>query len=218
MRIGAALAALAVQVLVLLALVKGLAAVGLIADPLPGTVAFNVPLARPPSEPKPSVTDDEAVGRQGAEAPRLHPREVAAPAPPIAFLRPAAPTLSASGDAGAGTGAGGTGTGPGSGGSGSGTGAGARKVEKIAGDIRSAKDYPLEGRSDRLGRRVVIAVTVGIDGRPIQCRVARPSGNAEADRITCQLAMERFRFRPATDSNGIPIEAVYGWEQRWFAP
>ena len=104
-------------------------------------------------------------------------------------------------------------------GTGSGQGAGgARKVEKIAGDIRSARDYPKAGREDRLGRRVVIAITVGVDGKPKACRIARASGNDEADRITCQLAVERFRFRPATDRNGNPVEAVYGWEQRWFAP
>ena len=225
-RIGAALAALAVQVLVFVALVKGLAAAGVIADPLSGTVAFNLPLAPSSPQPKPAVSGEDAAGRQGAEAPRASPREAAAPAPSIAFPRPAAPPIAASGDAnragagesGAGSGAGGTGSGSGSGGFGTGTGAGAHKVEKIAGDIRAARDYPAAGRSDRLGRRVVIAVAVGVDGRPTQCRVARPSGNAEADRITCQLAMERFRFRPATDGNGTPIEAVYGWEQRWFTP
>jgi protein TonB len=34
--------------------------------------------------------------------------------------------------------------------------------------------------------------------------------------ITCRLAEERFRFRPSLDNQGNPVEAMYGWRQRWF--
>ena len=36
---------------------------------------------------------------------------------------------------------------------------------------------------------------VGTDGKPTACRVARPSRDAEANAITCRLALQRFRFR-----------------------
>jgi protein TonB len=61
-------------------------------------------------------------------------------------------------------------------------------------------------------------LTVGTDGRVRSCRIHKPSPDAEADAITCRLARERFRFRPATDRAGNPIESEFGWQQRWFAP
>ncbi|MBA3054099.1 MAG: energy transducer TonB, partial [Sphingomonadales bacterium] len=120
-------------------------------------------------------------------------------------------------DEGAGTGAGGRGEGTGSGGSGSGQGAGGgTKPIKIAGEINSARDYPSATRDLRIGDSVVIWLTVGTDGKPDACKVARPSKDAEANAITCRLALERFRFRPATDANGKPVVSTYGWQQRWF--
>jgi protein TonB len=46
--------------------------------------------------------------------------------------------------------------------------------------------------------------------------VVEPSPDPEADRITCRLAEERFRFRPARNAGGEPVAAQYGWRQRWF--
>jgi protein TonB len=88
----------------------------------------------------------------------------------------------------------------------------------LSGTISSARDYPAKSRNLRLGSEVTVALTVGIDGRVRGCRVHRPSRDPEADRTTCRLATERFRFRPATDAAGQPVESVYGWRQRWFAP
>jgi protein TonB len=112
----------------------------------------------------------------------------------------------------------GEGTGSGSSASGSG-GIAITRPEKIAGDIRSAGDYPVPpgGRQTRFGQSVTIAMTVGIDGRASNCRVVRPSNDPAADRITCELAVERFRFRPATDSNGDQVPSTYGWRQDFFA-
>ena len=63
---------------------------------------------------------------------------------------------------------------------------------------------------------MVVAITVGTAGKPTACRVPRPSRDAEANAITCRLAMQRFRFRPATDSAGNPIVSTFGWKQTWF--
>ena len=97
-------------------------------------------------------------------------------------------------------------------------GGGAGKAVKIAGDINSARDYPPATREQRLGDYVIVALTVGTDGRVSNCRIHRPSKDPQSDQITCRLATERFRFRPATDAAGNPVESVYGWRQRWFAP
>jgi len=87
---------------------------------------------------------------------------------------------------------------------------------KISGDINSARDYPRKSRDQRIGNSVIIVITVGVDGRPKACRIARPSPEPDTDRVTCELAMKRFRFRPATNAAGEPVESDYGWQQRWF--
>jgi len=167
------------------------------------------------------VPDEGAAAEEG---PRAKPRAVIAPKVAIPVSPSPAPRASSTGeetqagasDAGQGTGAGGEGSGTGSGLSGSGQGNGFRKLEKIAGDINSARDYPKKTRELRIGHSVTILLTVGADGLVKDCRVTEPSPDAEADRITCRLAAERFRFRPATDARGNPMAGKYAWRQRWF--
>jgi len=117
-------------------------------------------------------------------------------------------------------GAGGEGEGTGSGRSGSGQG-GAPVVSapvKIAGEIDNAEDYPTPpgGRDIRLGHSVTIYMTVTVDGRAQDCRVVEPSPDPVADRITCDLAEQRFRFQPARNAAGDAVPATYGWRQGWF--
>lgn len=189
------------------------------------TAAIQVTITTPTPTPEPTAETARAQGEEGVSGKEAVPREVAAPRPKVVIATTPAPQVRSTGDAnrsgardaGEGTGAGGAGEGTGAGGDGTGQGGGmASKAEKIAGDINSARDYPREGRDARIGGSVVIAITVGADGLPKGCRVARPSADAAADRITCELAMKRFRFRPATNAAGQPVESVYGWQQRWF--
>ncbi|OYW48504.1 MAG: hypothetical protein B7Y36_14395 [Novosphingobium sp. 28-62-57] len=185
---------------------------------------FDVPLEKP--TPTATPTTPEPAGASGEEGKKAVAKPVVAKARVPAKPKPAPPVASTgnadqSGAAaqGQGTGGGGEGMGTGSGANGSGSGGGlARKAEKIAGDIRSTRDYPAASRDARIGKRVVILLTVQADGRVSECKVWRASGVPEADAITCKLARERFRFRPATDAAGNPVTSSYGWEQRWFAP
>jgi protein TonB len=195
--------------------------------------AFTVTVIAPqPSQPRPSAAAKHSAGMShpagaaGAASKQAVAQPVTAPSPRIIVASQAAPPLAGrsggapSGAPDTGIGSGGQGSGPGGGLAGSGTGAGGRasKVVKIAGDINTARDYPAASRELRLGDYVIIALTVGTDGRVKDCRIHRPSRDPQADQITCRLASERFRFRPATDWQGNPIEAVYGWQQRWFDP
>lgn len=189
------------------------------------TVTVTPPSPEPKPEPKPSA--GLPAGASGAAGKRATPREVAAPPPRIVLARPPAPQATSTGTAdtsgarggGAGTGAGGPGNGTGSGGIGDGTGnGGGSKPFKISGEINSASDFPKESRNLRIGDYVVIWISVGTDGRPEGCKVARPSRDERANAITCELATKRFRFRPATNANGQPIVSTYGWQQRWFYP
>lgn len=199
----------------------------------PATEVFDVAIPAPqPSErptPKPSSrAAPQAQGAAAAAGKKALPRAAVAPPPRLALSPTVAPPIAAAGNAnaagasanGLGTGAGGVGEGLGAGLSGSGSGSGgggtATKPIKIAGDIVSARDYPRATRQLRLGSAVTILLTVTREGRVGGCRVVRPSRDPEADRITCRLATERFRFRPALAPSGRPIEAVYGWQQRWF--
>ncbi len=184
--------------------------------------AFSVTVTTPPPQP---AKEPEPAGAAAEAGKKAKPRPENAPKPKVAISKKEAPKAASTGDAnssgakdaGAGTGAGGSGNGTGIGTGGDGQGGGVvRKAEKIAGDINSTRDYPRESRDQRLGSEVVIYMTVGTDGRARNCRVRKASPVPQADAITCRLAMERFRFRPATDAAGNPVESTYGWRQRWF--
>lgn len=218
-----------------LIVLRGLSAAGLLPEPARSVlVATDVALVEPAPSPTPTpsatpATSRQEQGREGAAARKARATQVVAPRPrlPVPSLVNAAPAASIGNDTRSGasavgdaTGGGSAGAGTGSGGAGNGAGGRyvATRPVKVAGDITSARDYPREGRDARIGRSVVILLTVGTDGRVAGCRVYRPSGDPSADAITCKLATERFRFRPALDQNGVPVEATFGWEQRWFAP
>ena len=192
------------------------------------TAAYSVPLdPLPPAPPPPDpAVIPEPPGNEGAAAKQATPKAVvaaparipvkAANAAPVASTGDA--TKSGATSAGAGTGGGTTGSGTGGGGSGDGGGSGASRAVKIAGDITATRDYPARTRELRIGRSVIVVLTVGTDGRVSACRIHQPSPDPEADAITCRLATQRFRFRPATDRAGNPIISEFGWQQRWFAP
>ncbi|MBW8784081.1 MAG: energy transducer TonB [Novosphingobium sp.] len=192
------------------------------------TVTVTPPRPSPTPTPKPVPPLHPRAANAGqprASGSKAQPQEVVAPTPPVIIATTRAPATTGGGFAlssgaqqsGKGTGAGAAGTGPGAGGSGSGTGGGAvTKPLKIAGEINSARDYPSETRDLRIGDFVIIYLTVGTDGRAHDCRVVRPSRDPRSDAITCRLAVDRFRFEPATDFHGNAVESAYGWRQRWF--
>ncbi len=190
------------------------------------TAAYSVPLDPPPPPPPPAspAATPEPAGHEGAAASRAKPKPVAAPPARIPDKAMIAASAASTGDAaqsgassaGAGTGGGAKGSGTGNWGNGDGAGSGASRAVQIAGNITAARDYPARTSNLRIGHSVTIAFTVGTDGRVHGCRVYQPSPDPEADAITCRLATERFRFRPATDRAGNPVESQYGWRQSFF--
>lgn len=222
-----------VGVIVLVALLHVAALLGLIRAFAPDFTAqvtrtvlstFSVTVVTPPPAPEPSK-EPERAGAAADAGKKAVAREVKADKPKVDIAKSPAPKAASTGsanssgakDAGAGTGAGGQGSGTGSGTGGTGTGGGlTRKVEKIAGEINSAKDYPRDTRDLRKDDYVIIAITVSAEGKPTACRIHRPSKDAQANAITCTLAIQRFRFKPATDAQGNPVASTYGWRQRWY--
>lgn len=131
-------------------------------------------------------------------------------------------TQGASNMIGPGTGAGGQGTGTGSGGSGSGTGGGGTggipaRMPVLVTPSLSRRDYPDAVTAYWPSSRdafVAVAVRVQLDGRGTDCKINRSSGVPAIDQWTCRLVETRLRFRPATDTNGRPVVAWYGYIQR----
>ena len=224
-KVGVALLVIVLQVLIVAGLVRAFTPdfAAKVVDTVLNT--FSVTVTTPPMPPPPPPKAPEPSGKSGKEGTKAVPREATAPPVKQPIAKAPAPLNPGTGSAntsgasaqGSGTGAGGPGTGTGSGNGGGGTGGGAvTKAVKTAGDINSARDYPIATRDLRINDYVVVAVTVGADGRPTGCRVSRASKDAQANAITCQLALKRFRFKPATDGSGKPVVSVYGWKQSWY--
>jgi protein TonB len=226
-RWGALLLVGVLHLIVLAALARALAPdfTTAMIDRAASVVAVTVSTTPPP--PPMSVETDVREAAAAPQGRKATPKEIVAPRVPRPPTAPI-PRASSSGTAassgareeGEGTGAGGEGAGAGAGRDGTGTGGvPVTKPVKIAGAINDARDYPVPpgGRAVRVGHSVTIVMTVGVDGRASNCRVISPSPDPTADRITCELAVERFRFRPARDADGNPVPATYGWRQSWFA-
>lgn len=225
-KLGVALLVIGLQVLLVMALVRAFTPdfAAKVVDSVMAT--FSVTVTTPPMpDPPPPPKAPEPAGKSGNEGKQAVPRAAVALPVKLPITKAPAPQASSTGGAdtsgagtkGSGTGASGPGNGTGSGTGGNGQGGGAAsKPVKTAGEINSARDYPIATRDLRINDFVIVAITVGTDGRPSGCRVSRPSKDAQANSITCQLALKRFRFKPATDASGKPVTSIFGWKQSWF--
>lgn len=190
--------------------------------------SFSVTITAPPPEPKPEPkAAPKAPDDAGNAGKKAIPKEVTAPKPRIVIAPKPAPQASSSGsantsgarDSGSGTGADGHGNGTGAGGSGTGTGGGAvTKPIHVSGQIDRASDFPIPpgGREARIGKSVILALTISPTGRATACRVYRPSGLSDTDQVACRLAIERLRFKPATNAAGEPVTGTFYWQQRFY--
>ena len=224
-RLGVILLVALLHLLAILALIRAFApdfaaqAVESITRTFTVTITAPPPPPEPPAEPKPA-------GAAGAAGKQAVPRAAKAEPPKIEIARVPAPRASSTGsadtsgarDAGSGTGAGGTGSGTGSGSGGSGQGGGASKPVHISGRIDRAADFPIPpgGREARIGKAVILALTISPEGRAVACRIYQSSGLADTDAVTCRLAQERLRFRPALNAAGEPVTGMFYWQQKFF--
>jgi len=184
---------------------------------------IDLQLASPPPPEHPPRSVHER--RSRASAPKA--ASTAKPGGPSGPVKQASPRIpdapivtrpQASGGGGSGSGESfGSGSGGGSGGAGEGEGDdGGTDLEQIAGEIRSS-DYPPQALQQRISGRVQFRFTVGPSGRVTDCSITRSSGSAELDSTTCRIVMERFRYRPSTDSRGRPIADEVDGEHVWRA-
>lgn len=191
----------------------------------------------PPPVPEPVPPKDRAL-KEGAAAPpglRAKPSPVVAPPPRIRLRAPppipAAPLptpLSPGSDnkagaadvTGHGWGSGGTGSGTGSGTRGSGTGGGgpAVRARRVSGAITGERDYPPAARRAGVQGSVFVRFTVGSDGAVGNCRVLRSSAGPELAAATCRLIEARFRYEPARDAEGKPVQDTVSRTFDWLLP
>ncbi len=189
------------------------------------TRTFTVTITAPPPPPE-QQPEPEPAGTAGEAGKKAVPREVQAEKPKVALAKAPAPRASSTGsadssgarDSGSGTGAGGNGSGTGSGTGGNGQGGGASKPVHISGRIDRAADFPIPpaGRDARIGKAVILALTVSPEGRATACRIYQSSGLPDTDEVTCRLAKERLRFKPALDAAGQPVIGTFYWQQKFF--
>lgn len=180
---------------------------------VPGLVSFDV--SRPPS-PKPPQPASKPLGAsappsRGAARPPSPPK----PPHPLPSPAPARASVDVGSQLESGAGAA-PGTGTGVGGAGTGGGAATLPVH-IAGALTNA-DYARTPHPRGAEGTVSIAFRVRSDGSVDHCRVTSSSGYPAIDAATCRLVEQRFRFRPALDAAGQPIDFTlrtdFTWEPR----
>ncbi len=229
-RIVSAVAAGAIQALLIYALVSGLAS--RMPEALDDSLAlFTVePPAPPPPRTVPAV---EKISRpEGAAAPkslRSTATAIVAPPPIVPVVVPppviAAPVANTGAEAtqgasdlpGPGTGAGGIGTGFGSGGSGDGDGGGwddETPPRWKKGRIKDS-DYPREAAEAGASGTVSVRYRIEVDGRVTGCVITRSSGNRILDETTCRLIEQRFRYEPSRDARGRPVVSYIVRDNDW---
>jgi protein TonB len=112
----------------------------------------------------------------------------------------------ASDRAGPGQGAGGFGNGIGGGGNGDEGEGDGTDPEQTHGRLRFG-DLPKGLLAPGQKATVGVRYFVEVDGRVRDCRVFQTSGIPALDTITCELIVQRYRFRPARDTAGRPVRA-----------
>ena len=177
---------------------------------LDAITVFELP--PPPEPPQSSESSAEAPAPSGVTGEAV---PIEAPHPPVVIAPSPASSVAGEGTETAG-GAGAEGSGPGAGGVGSGGGDGgvAKPARKIAGELRDS-DYPRDAARQGLAGTVAISFRVRADGLVDRCTVLRSSGHALLDDLTCRLFVRRYRFRPATDAAGRPVESTLQTTFTW---
>ena len=82
----------------------------------------------------------------------------------------------------------------------------------------TTEDYPAAALRANMQGVVVIAATIGADGKVRSCLVTQSSGSQLLDDATCRLYTRRAHFTPARDADGNPTTAQRIDRYRWQIP
>lgn len=188
--------------------------------------AFTVTVTAPEEE-LPVVEPEPDEGAQGDPGKEAVPRPVTAPTPKVRVREDKpAPRASSTGAAdtsgatetGGGTGAAGSGIGTGAGQGGSGQGGVAATRPVLTRSITDSRAFPVPpgGREARIGKSVIVRLSVSAEGRVTNCTIYRASPFPETDATVCRLAYDQVRFDPARDARGNPVASIFLYKQRFF--
>lgn len=86
------------------------------------------------------------------------------------------------------------------------------------GNWANTNDYPSRALQQEREGTVGFRVTIGSDGRVIDCQIVSSSGHEDLDQATCTNLRRRARFDPALDDSGRPITGTYSNRVRWQIP
>lgn len=205
--VGAATAVIAIEALLAVAILRGLAVTFIEREAPPRTIVDNIPLPSPsptPSAmPTPHMRDPDPMPQQmpSAAPPLGSPTGplVLTPQPspvpsPLPSFRPPQPSPSpvAQGNP--------------------------AMPRGNPGNWVSDSDYPARDLREGNQGRVGFALSIGTDGRVTSCRVTFSSGHAGLDNATCALVSRRARFTPAKGGDGQPAAGSYSGNIRWVIP
>lgn len=226
-RVVAAAAAIALQLLIGVVLIFGLATN--VPHRIAESLAVFEVMPEPPPPPEKIVPKRIKAVRPAGRASAANLKAKATPivAPPVVIPPVDPPPVNAAllpgigseADAGAaakpgpGSGAGGDGNGTGSGAAGDGDGGGTPS-RWISGRIKES-DYPRAAYAARAQGTVHVRFVVGVGGRITDCKVTRSSGNEDLDTGTCALMKQRLRYRPGRDAFGKKVPDVWTGEHSW---
>ena len=73
--------------------------------------------------------------------------------------------------------------------------------------LAPAPAYPRRAQQQRLTGTVLLQVLVGIDGRPLEVKVAQSSGHRELDEAARAQVLKRWSFQPAM-KDGLAVQAI----------
>jgi periplasmic protein TonB len=86
------------------------------------------------------------------------------------------------------------------------------------GNWANTNDYPSRALQQEREGTTGFRVTVGADGKVVDCQITSSSGHADLDAATCSNVKRRARFAPATDDDGNPTTGSYANRVRWQIP
>jgi protein TonB len=85
------------------------------------------------------------------------------------------------------------------------------------GNWANTNDYPSRALQQEREGTTGFRVTIGVDGRVIDCTVTQSSGHDDLDAATCSNVKRRARFEPAV-RNGEKVQGSYANRVRWQIP
>ncbi len=86
------------------------------------------------------------------------------------------------------------------------------------GNWATTNDYPSRALREEREGTTGFRLTVGPDGKVVDCTVTRSSGSSDLDEAACSNIRRRARFEPAKDGEGNPTTGSYSSSVRWVIP